>query len=69
MAAIDILLNGEDRVVAEGLDVSRLLEVFSLPSLRVAIELNGRVLRRADWPQTIVSDGDKIEVVHFVGGG
>lgn len=69
MAQINIQLNGETREVAASVDLARLLELFSLPSQRVAVELNGTVIRRADWPETGVNDGDRIEVVHFVGGG
>ena len=69
MAAIKIQLNGETRDVPAGIDLDRLLELFSLPGQRVAIELNNMVIRRADWPGTTISDQDKIEVVHFVGGG
>lgn len=66
---IQIRLNGEKRSVPIDLDLDRLLEHFSLPKQRIAIELNDSVVRRIDWPQTIVNDADKIEVVHFVGGG
>ena len=69
MATIKILLNGETREAPGEIDLDHLLELFSLPSQRVAIELNKNVIRRADWPQTVVGDGDRIEVVHFVGGG
>ena len=69
MAAICITVNGEKRELESELDLGGLLRHFSLAEKRVAIELNGRVITRADWPKTEVSDGDKIEVVHFVGGG
>lgn len=69
MAAIKILLNGEAREVPGEIDLRRLLELFSLPEQRLAIELNDRVVRRSDWAATQVSEGDKLEVVHFVGGG
>ena len=69
MATINVLLNGETREIPAEINLDRLLELFSLPSQRIAIELNKSVIRRADWPQTVVSDGDKVEVVHFVGGG
>ena len=69
MATINILLNGEIREAPEEIKLDHLLELFSLPSQRIAIELNRNVIRRVDWPQTIVGDGDRIEVVHFVGGG
>ena len=69
MATIKISLNGESREIPAEIDLVRLLEVFSLPSQRIAIELNNKVIRRVDWPSEVLSDGDKVEVVHFVGGG
>ncbi len=69
MGAIKILLNGEIREVSGEIDLDQLLEFFSLPKQRVAIELNSNVVRRADWPMTQVANGDRLEVVHFVGGG
>lgn len=69
MTAITILLNGEARDVSDGVSLDRLLDIFSIPKQRVAIELNNNVVRRSDWPETVIGEGDKIEVVHFVGGG
>ena len=66
---ITIYLNGEARGIPAETDIVRLLELFSLPSKRIAIELNKDVIRRTDWPATIIREGDKLEVVHFVGGG
>jgi sulfur carrier protein len=66
---IDIHLNGEARQIAAKVDLQELVEQFSLPEKRIAIELNGRVIRRGDWPETIIGEGDNVEVVHFVGGG
>ncbi|MFN6962848.1 MAG: sulfur carrier protein ThiS [Pyrinomonadaceae bacterium] len=64
-----VTINGEKREVPDGVDMSTLLELFSLPSQRVAVELNREVVRRADWNDTRLSEGDRIEVIHFVGGG
>jgi thiamine biosynthesis protein ThiS len=36
---------------------------------RVAVELNREIVPRADWPKAALRDGDKLEIVHFVGGG
>jgi thiamine biosynthesis protein ThiS len=69
MAPIHITLNGERLEVPAEVDLDRLLELFSLPKQRIAIELNHTVVRRTDWSTTEVRDGDKLEVVHFVGGG
>ncbi len=69
MAAINISLNGEAREVPDKINIDQLLDLFSLPKQRVAIEINSSVVRRANWATTIVHNADKIEVVHFVGGG
>lgn len=66
---ISVTINGEKREVPGEIDLDHLLELFSLPKQRVAIELNRTVVRRNDWPSTNVRDNDKIEVIHFVGGG
>lgn len=49
--------------------LSALIEVLGLKGDRVAIERNGEIVSRADWPRTALADQDKLEVVHFVGGG
>ena len=64
-----ITLNGEIKELEAEMNLNRLLELFSLPSQRVAVELNREVVRRQLWDSTIVRDNDQIEVVHFVGGG
>jgi thiamine biosynthesis protein ThiS len=69
MAAIKIQLNGEERDIDGEVSLERLLDIFSLPKQRIAIELNDNVVRRSDWQATLVKNSDKIEVVHFVGGG
>ena len=69
MAAVKFYLNGESREVPDRTDLSRMISLFSLPEKRVAIELNGEVIRRGQWSFTFIGPDDKIEVVHFVGGG
>ena len=64
-----VILNGENREVPENTSVEQLLERFSLPSQRIAIELNKNVVRRKDWAEIKLNEADKIEVIHFVGGG
>ena len=64
-----ITINGEIKELESEVNLSRLLELFSLPSQRVAVELNREVVRKNDWDATIVKDDDRIEIVHFVGGG
>jgi sulfur carrier protein len=64
-----ITVNGEIKQLEKPISLDRLLELFSLPSQRIAVELNRQVVRKKDWGDTIVNDSDRIEVVHFVGGG
>lgn len=64
-----ILINGESKELAQSLNLNELLKHFSLPSERIAIELNKEVVRRKDWESIKIKDADKIEIVHFVGGG
>lgn len=64
-----VLINGEDKELTEQLNLEELLKYFSLPTERVAIELNKEVIRRKDWTNIKIQDADKIEIVHFVGGG
>lgn len=66
---LTIYLNGEKQEIEQSVSIDDLLGLFSLPRQRVAIELNKSVVRRQDWASTPVSDADKIEIVHFVGGG
>lgn len=62
-------LNGERREVAEGISLSELVETLTLAPERIAIELNQKVVRRIEWPTVHLNPDDRIEIVHFVGGG
>lgn len=64
-----IVVNGETKEIPKETNLSELLELLALPSERIAIELNRRVVRKKDWQSIEIKDADKIEVVHFVGGG
>lgn len=64
-----IFINGEAREIGNAVTVSTLLDKLELPRQRIAIELNRQVIRKQDWEATPVSENDKVEVVHFVGGG
>jgi sulfur carrier protein len=64
-----IHVNGEVRDVAERLSLTELIEHLQLAGERLAIELNQNVIRRTEWPARTLEDGDRIEIVHFVGGG
>jgi thiamine biosynthesis protein ThiS len=66
---LQVQINGEQREVADGSNLDDLVRELSLTPARIAIELNRDVVRRADWNRTILNDDDRIEIVHFVGGG
>ncbi len=62
-------LNGEPRDLASPLSLAALLEQLGMKQDRVAVELNREIVPRQQRAGTALSDGDKLEIVHFVGGG
>ncbi len=68
-STIQITVNGEARVVPEGLKLPDLLEILDVNPGRVAVERNREIVRRTEWVSTPVEEGDQLEVVWFVGGG
>ncbi len=66
---INVLINGESREVPANQCVAALLDWLSVPSDRVAIEMNKSIVRKRDWGAAEVASGARIEIVEFVGGG
>ena len=66
---ITIQLNGEPKEIPENLTLTALLERLQLPADRVAVEHNLEVVPSERWSVTRVEPGDRLEVVHLVGGG
>ena len=64
-----LTINGEPREFSPNLTVASLLAELGLKSDRVAVEVNRDLLPRDRWDKTQLNDGDKLEIVHFVGGG
>ena len=64
-----IFLQGEAREVPDGQTVLGLLDSLGLNSGRVAVELDGLILKKSEWPRCSLQPGTRLEVVHFVGGG
>ena len=62
-------INGESRSFAEGLTVASLIGELGMKSDRVAVELNREIVPRSNWETTRLQDDDRLEIVHFVGGG
>jgi thiamine biosynthesis protein ThiS len=69
---MQLSINGKHREFA-GLDenptLARLFEILEMKADRVAVERNGKIVPRSDWAAENLSDGDKLEIVQFVGGG
>jgi sulfur carrier protein len=69
---LTILLNGQPRsfdTLGESPNLDKLVQELGLKSDRVAIERNGDIVPRTTWAQEALHEGDKLELVHFVGGG
>ena len=66
---MDIVVNGENRTVRDGATVLSLLAELSLPATRVAVERNREIVRKAEFAGTALREGDRVEIVTFVGGG
>ena len=64
-----IRVNGEERVVAPGTTVLGLLRELCLAESRVAVERNLSIVRKAEYGETHLEEGDRLEIVTFVGGG
>ena len=71
-SALCLVVNGQPRTL-DGLDspapLTVVLERLELRQDRIAVELNGEIAPRTKWGEMTVLDGNRIEVVHFVGGG
>ncbi|MDH4099312.1 MAG: sulfur carrier protein ThiS [Nitrospirota bacterium] len=64
-----ITVNGEEKEFPDGLTVLGLLENLGVMQGRVAVERNEQIVKRADHAATVIVDGDRIEIVSFMGGG
>jgi len=66
---MQIQVNGEPRDVPDGFTAEALLELLGLAGRRVAMEVNREILPRSEYATHRFTDGDRIEVVHAIGGG
>jgi thiamine biosynthesis protein ThiS len=64
-----VFVNGDEKEFSPEISLAELITQLDLAAPRIAIELNREVVRRSDWGGTMLKDGDRIEIVHFVGGG
>jgi thiamine biosynthesis protein ThiS len=64
-----VTINGEDRTVEAPLTLAALLEQLGLKLDRIAVEYNKSIVPRPQWAETALAEGDRLEIVQFVGGG
>ena len=62
-------INGDEKTFDSPLTLAALVEILDMKPDRVAIELNRDIVPRDRWSETQLHDGDRLEIVHFVGGG
>jgi thiamine biosynthesis protein ThiS len=66
---MQLVINGMARPVPDGLTVAALIEHLGVQSDRVAVELNREIVPKGKWSATNLGENDRLEIVHFVGGG
>ncbi len=66
---MNVTINGEERGFSDGLMLSALLEELGIDPRKVAVERNLEIVSKSTYGETEIKDGDKLEVVHFIGGG
>lgn len=69
MEQMRIMINGEEREVAANTTVAKLLERLEIVGGRIAVERNLEIVPRSSFDALHLREGDKLEIVHFVGGG
>jgi sulfur carrier protein len=66
---VTIQVNSKPQEVPAGATIKALLETLQMTQKRVAVEVNAELVTKNEWPQFTLKDGDKVEIVSFVGGG
>ena len=66
---LELIVNDEPRRLPDGATVADLVATLGLGPRRIAVEVNLAIVPRADYARTALRTGDKVEIIHFVGGG
>ena len=64
-----IQLNGDPYEISDGINLNELLNNLKIQKNKVAIEVNGEIVEKNKYPNLILKKDDKVEIVHFIGGG
>jgi len=68
---LTLQINGQSRTlnISPGATLDKVLDGLTIKADRVAVERNGIIAPRSSWATTVIATGDRLEIVHFVGGG
>ncbi len=66
---MELIVNGESRILPQPLSVAELVSELGVTGRRIALELNGEIVPRGKFGETILAPGDKLEIVQAIGGG
>ncbi len=69
IAPMQLFVNGKPKTCDEPGSLAQFIEQLEMKGDRVAVELNREIVPRTQWTETRLHDGDRLEIVHFVGGG
>jgi sulfur carrier protein len=70
--SLSLVINGQNRTFADleaSMTLDQVIRAMDLKGDRIAVEHNGEIAQRVRWAEVEVNSGDRLEVVHFVGGG
>jgi sulfur carrier protein len=66
---MNLIINGSDAEFSDNLTVEKLLERLEIEPARVAVEVNLNIIKKVNYRECLLKDGDRVEIVNFVGGG
>ena len=66
---MNIVVNGEDINIADNLSIMGLIDLYELPANKVAVERNLEIVPKSAYVSTMLKENDRVEIVHFIGGG
>lgn len=66
---MNIVLNGEEINIADSLSILGLIDLYELPATKVAVERNLEIVPKSAYVTTMLKENDRVEIVHFIGGG
>lgn len=66
---MNITLNGQMKQIPDGLNIGKMVEQLCKDKTPVIAEVNGRIMKKPEWDEAVLREGDTVEIVSFVGGG